>query len=195
MARTSGSSFETTASKVWAEAARLFAQKGYAAVSMREIAQAVGVQAGALYTYTPDKQSLLFALLERHMSELLAQCPEFEVQGDATDQLCDFVGFHIDFHLARRHLVFLSYMELRNLDEDNFAKIEALRHRYEAQLRGILDRGKSGGQFDIQNAKVTSFAIIGMMKELSTWYRTSGELSATEIKEMYLGLVAKMVGI
>ena len=195
MARTSGSSFETTASKVWTEAARLFAQKGYAAVSMREIAQAVGVQAGALYTYTPDKQSLLFALLERHMTELLAQCPHFEAQGDATAQLYEFVEFHIDFHLARRDLVFLSYMELRNLDAANFAAIEALRQRYEVQLRDILERGISSGQFDIQSAKVTSFAVIGMMKELSTSYRTSGALSGAEIKAMYLWLVAKMVGI
>ena len=86
-------------------------------------------------------------------------------------------------------------MELRNLDAANFAAIEALRQRYEVQLRDILERGISSGQFDIQSAKVTSFAVIGMMKELSTWYRTSGALSGAEIKAMYLGLVAKMVGI
>ena len=36
-----------------------FYRHGYAAVSMRQIAAEVGVQAGALYAYTPDKQALL----------------------------------------------------------------------------------------------------------------------------------------
>ncbi len=52
-------------------ALRLFARQGFAAVSMRQIASEVGVQAGALYLYTPDKQTLLFDLMTTHMNELL----------------------------------------------------------------------------------------------------------------------------
>ena len=55
MARTAGSRAEITGPLVRAAAQRLFARHGYAAVSMRRIAAEVGVQAGALYAYTPDK--------------------------------------------------------------------------------------------------------------------------------------------
>ncbi|MGB1508910.1 MAG: helix-turn-helix domain-containing protein, partial [Paracoccaceae bacterium] len=48
MARTYGSFSQITAPKVYKTALRLFAQYGYAAVSMRQIARDVGVQAGAL---------------------------------------------------------------------------------------------------------------------------------------------------
>ena len=72
MARTQGSRAEITGPLVRAQALRLFARHGYAAVSMRQIAAGVGVQAGALYAYTPDKQALLADLLETHMRDLLA---------------------------------------------------------------------------------------------------------------------------
>ena len=71
MARTQGSRADVTGPLIRTHARRLFARQGFAAVSMRQIASAVGVQAGALYAYTPDKQALLFDLLEAHMQELL----------------------------------------------------------------------------------------------------------------------------
>ena len=77
MARTSGSHAKITGPKIQEAAQRLFARHGYAAVSMRQIAAEVGVQVGALYNYTPDKQSLLFELMRSHMEEVLAayNCP------------------------------------------------------------------------------------------------------------------------
>ena len=38
---------------------------------MRQIAAEVGVQVGALYNYTPDKQSLLYDLMHTHLTDLL----------------------------------------------------------------------------------------------------------------------------
>ena len=71
MARKTGSHAETTGPLVRQAALRLIARHGYAAVSMRQIAGAVGVRAGALYLYTPDKQTLLFDLLREHMEHVL----------------------------------------------------------------------------------------------------------------------------
>ena len=71
MARKQGSHSDITGPRVRAAALRLIAAHGCAAVSMRQIAADVGVQVGALYNYTPDKQSLLFDLMRTHMDELL----------------------------------------------------------------------------------------------------------------------------
>ncbi|MGI9370489.1 MAG: TetR/AcrR family transcriptional regulator, partial [Ruegeria sp.] len=78
MARTQGSHSDITGPRIREAALSLFAQHGYAAVSMRQIAGEVGVQAGALYNYTPDKQSLLFRLMRDHMTELLQARKELE---------------------------------------------------------------------------------------------------------------------
>jgi AcrR family transcriptional regulator len=115
MARKQGSTSEKTAPKVRASALRLIARHGYAAVSMRQIAKDVGVQAGALYLYTPDKQTLLFDLMQSHMNDLLAAWEATPRGATPTDALKAFTEFHIRFHLDRADAVFIAYMELRNL--------------------------------------------------------------------------------
>src|SRR6056297_3337236 len=116
MARKTGSYAEQTGPRVREAALRLFAQYGYAAVSMRQIAREVGVQAGALYTYTPDKQALLFDLMQAHMLELLDAFTAEPKPADPLERLQAFVRFHIRHHLDRDDAVFVSYMELRNLE-------------------------------------------------------------------------------
>ena len=71
MARKPGSRSDITGPRIRTAARRLFARHGFAAVSMRQIAGEVGLQAGALYNYTADKQSLLYELMRAHMEELL----------------------------------------------------------------------------------------------------------------------------
>jgi AcrR family transcriptional regulator len=189
MARKSGSSSEKTRPLVRSAALRLFARDGYAAVSMRQIAAEVGVQAGALYRYTPDKQSLLFELMRVHMEDLLAAWAEAEPQGSALDRLDGFVRFHIHHHMDRAEAVFISYMELRNLTPDNFAVIEGLRAEYERVLEGIL--AECGAE--ASDGKLTTLAVLAMLTGVNTWYREGGRLDRGAIAEAYVGMVRRLV--
>ena len=192
MARTTGSHAGITGPKVRAAALRLFAQKGYAAVSMRAIAADVGVQAGALYNYTPDKQSLLFDLMRGHMDDLLAQSTP--LGGPALEQLRTFVEFHIRYHASRPDEVFIAYMELRNLEPQNFAEVESLRRKYEDRLETILRDGATQGVFALSDTKITTLAIIAMLTGVNTWFRSEGRLSLDEVIAQYWDMVRRAVG-
>ncbi|WP_170508697.1 TetR/AcrR family transcriptional regulator [Ruegeria arenilitoris] len=193
MARTQGSHSDITGPRIREAALGLFARHGYAAVSMRQIAGEVGVQAGALYNYTPDKQSLLFRLMQDHMQELLAAYEALEPQADALGALRQFVGFHIRFHMQRPDEVFIAYMELRNLTPKNFAEIEKLRRRYEDALQSILLAGQKDGLFSVQDAKIATLAVIAMLNGVMTWYRAGGRLSLDEVEQIYWDMVRKAV--
>jgi len=195
MARKSGSSAEKTRPLVQAAAKRLFARHGYAAVSMRQIAGEVGVQAGALYLYTPDKQSLLFDLMQVHMQDLLAAWAEVDPRGAAQARLQAFVEFHIPHHLERLEAVFISYMELRNLTSENFAVIEILRRAYETDLEDILKAGVAEGAYTLADTKLTTMAIIAMLNGVNTWYKESGRLSRAQVVETYVDMVNRAVGV
>ncbi|MCH8465405.1 MAG: TetR/AcrR family transcriptional regulator [Roseinatronobacter sp.] len=194
MARKKNSSAEITGPRIRAAALRLFARQGYAAVSMRQIAQEVGVQAGALYLYTPDKQSLLFDLMQTHMQDLLSELAALPEAGGPLAALEDFTRFHIRFHRARSDAVFIAYMELRNLEPENFARIEAMRRSYEAYLEGILARGKEAGVFSLPDPKLAAFALIAMLTGVNTWYREGGRLSLGHVENIYWEMVRKAVG-
>lgn len=173
-------------------ALQLFAAGGYAAVSMRAIAAEVGVQAGALYNYTPDKQTLLFDLMEGHMNDLLAAVPEDAdlAPGARLDALVDF---HIRFHHARPDAVFIAYMELRNLTPENFARIEAMRRAYETELEQILRAGVAAGVFRVDDTKIATLAIIAMLTGVTTWFRAGGRLSLEEVTAQYRDMVRRAV--
>lgn len=193
MARTQGSRAEITGPLIRKHAQRLFARQGYAAVSMRQIAAAVGVQAGALYSYTPDKQALLFDLLDSHMQELLAAWQD-DAAADPMRRLENFVRFHIGFSLDHSDSVFLSYMELRNLTPENHARIADLRSRYEGALEGILVSGIEAGVMRIDDSRLTTMALIAMLTGVTNWYREGGRLDRHRIGDIYWGLARGAVG-
>lgn len=196
MARKTGSHSEITGPKIRAAALKLFAQHGFAAVSMRQIAREVGVQAGALYIYTPDKQSLLFDLMQDHMLALLAAWKDHAkgLADDPNAQLKGFSQFHITFHLERPDAVFIAYMELRNLSPENFAKIETLRRQYESILEEILKNGLTKGVFNVPDSKLATMAVIAMLTGVNTWFRQGGRLDRDRVAEIYWDMVRNAVG-
>lgn len=194
MARKSGSHADITGPKVRDAAERLFARHGYAAVSMRQIAAEVGVQAGALYLYTKDKQSLLFDLMQSHMQALMRAWlaePRGKTPGERLEA---FTRFHIRHHIDRPDAVFIAYMELRSLEAANFRVIEALRKRYEDVLEDILRDGAEAGAFEVADTKLATMALIGMLTGVNTWYRASGRLSRDRVEDLYCDMVLKAVG-
>lgn len=183
-----------TASKVRAAAMRLFARHGYAAVSIRQIAQEVGVQPGALYNHFPTKQHILKDLMLAHMAELIASWEQQKLStfcdGDPLDA---FIRFHIRYHMEKGDEVFVSYMELRNLEPENYQLVGAQRRRYEAILTDILTLGANEGRYQIDDPKVATRAIIAMLTGIPSWYQPDGQLSPAEIEDLYAALVARLV--
>lgn len=74
----------TQEAAVLAAATALFAQRGYARVSMGDIADAVGLARTSLYRYFPDKDHILLAWLRRDIGHLLERSEE--VAGDRADR-------------------------------------------------------------------------------------------------------------
>lgn len=194
MARKTGSHSEITGPRIREAAGRLFARHGYAAVSMRQIAAEVGVQAGALYLYTSDKQSLLADLMREHLEQLLealAALPPVEGPRARLDQ---FARFHVIYHIERPEAVFVAYMELRNLSPENFALIEALRRSYEDALEAILQAGRETGAFSLPDPKLATLALIAMLTGVTNWYRPGGRLSPADVAGIYAEMALRAVG-
>ncbi len=192
MARTAGSHSDITGPRIEQAALSLIARHGFAAVSMRQIAAEVGVQAGALYNYIPDKQTLLARLMIGHMEDLLdayASPPD----SDPLARLRHFVRFHIDQNHKRADAVFVAYMELRNLSDDNFAAVETLRRRYEGKLEAILKDGAEAGVFELPDVRIVTRALIGMLNGVNTWFREKGPLSLDEVQDIHWDMVRKLV--
>lgn len=194
MARKAGSHAEITGPAIQNAAVRLFSRSGYAAVSMREIAAEVGVRAGALYLYTPDKQTLLFDLMRAHLETLQDAWKKAKSGDTPMERLKVFVEFHVDYHFDLRDEVFISYMELRNLSDENFRIIQKLRRSYENELQEILSDGLQAGDFRFEDVRVTTMALLAMLLGYLTWFRGDGRLGKEDIRRIHWDLAREMVG-
>lgn len=193
MARIKGSDGQKTTHRALSAAIDLFAAKGYAAVSMREIAQEVGVNVGALYNHFPSKQDILVRVMSEHMDDLLLAWASEAPAPKPTDRLEQFVRFHIRFNIERPQRVFISYMELRALEEEGFKRIESLRKSYEDDLRAILISGRDQGFFDIEHPHVAAMSILASLTGINVWFNEQGPMSKLEIEEAYVKMVLRSV--
>ncbi len=185
---------ERTAGRILEASANLFADQGYAAVSMRQIAAEVGIGQGALYNHFASKQDLLVQILLDHMRGLLAAWQASDPGLDRPHQrLKAFVFFHIDYHRSRARDVFLSYMELRSLEPTTRGPILAARKSYEAVLIDTLEAGRLAQDFQIEDAKLTAMALLGMLAGLTNWYQEGGRLGFEHIQHHYWLMTRRMV--
>lgn len=195
MARTTGSDGERTEAAVREAAVNLIARYGYEAMSMRQLAAEVGVQAAALYRYFPTKEDLLFTLMREHMEGLRMAWEHIRPTGaDPAEQLATYVRNHIAFHIERRHATHVSNMELRSLSPDRLTQILRMRTAYEKELRTILRDGAESGVFNIEDTGLTAMALIQMMTGVIVWFRPGERLSVPEVTATYLSMTMRLVG-
>mgnify|MGYP001156108526 CR=1 FL=1 len=195
MARIKGSVGSQTKASILEKTLPLFAQFGYAAVSMRMIADAVGVNAGALYNHFPSKQHILVLLMSEHMDGLLGAWADVDTQGmTPAERLESFVRFHISYNITRADDVFISFMELRSLEPEGHKRIEQKRSAYEDVVRKIIREGQETGQFNVEDAHVAAMSVLGSLIGVNTWYRAKGRLSKEKIEDYYVAILLRSVG-
>jgi AcrR family transcriptional regulator len=195
VARTTGSDGGKTQAAIRSAALALMARHGYAAVSMRELATQVGVQAAALYRYFPTKEDLLFTLMREHMDGLIGAWEAARPHStDPAARLAAYVANHIRFHIDRRHSTHVSNMELRSLSRERLSAILKLRTAYEKDLRTILRDGAEQGVFAVDDVGLTAMAIIQMITGVIVWFRPDERLSVDQVSETYLTMTMRLVG-
>ncbi|MDR7031766.1 TetR/AcrR family transcriptional regulator [Mesorhizobium sp. BE184] len=195
MARTTGSDGGKTEAAIRDAATGLIARFGYEAMSMRQLAAEVGVQAAALYRYFPTKEDLLFALMRGHMEALADAWQKARPSSrDPAIRLAAYVENHIAFHVRRRHSTHVSNMELRSLSPERLTHILKMRAAYEKELRAILRDGAEQGLFAIEDIGLTAMALIQMITGVIVWFRPGDRLSIAGVSATYLKMTMRLVG-
>ena len=190
MARTIGSHGPKTLEAIRKAGVRLIYEHGYEAMSLRQLAAEVGIQAGSLYNHISTKQDLLFDLVQDHINDLLRELDlALEGKADPVEKLRSFVAFHVTYHMTRKREVFIANSELRSLDAKNYDAVVALRGVYEQRLSQILIDGVSDGDFEVVDIQVATFAILALLTGLCTWYRPGGRLTRDAIISAHEKLV------
>lgn len=171
---------------VRAAAVQLFAEYGYHAAPLRDIARMAGIQAASIYYHYENKEALLVEIMDSHMRQLNANLERIlREQSDPLQRLYEAIANHIRLHTTYKNEFFIIDTEIRALEGDNRRTILSLRDRYEAMLQELLRDGMEKGVFRKSDVKVSSYAIIAMCTEVATWFRPNGRLSVQQVIDLY----------
>jgi AcrR family transcriptional regulator len=177
---------------ILAAAVQLFAEYGYHAAPLRDIARIAGIQAASIYYHYPNKQSLLIEIMAIHMQSLIRNLERIlQDYHDPVQRLQAAITNHIRLHTTYKAEFFIIDTEMRALEDENRMRIIALRDSYDALLQELLKDGMERGTFRRSDVKVTSYAIIAMCTEVATWFRSGGRLNVQQVIDIYCQMITQ----
>jgi len=176
MARGRAPGYEDQREMILARAAALFAQRGYPATSMNEVAQACGLSKPTLYHYFRDKYALLVDIAEGHVTRLQAVVQEIEDEALAPTArlrtlIQRFVLEYADAQNAHRVLTedvrFLEAQDRERVLDKERQVVEGFSRAID-QIRPQLQEGSL--------SKPLTMLLFGMINWMFTWLKPEGEL-------------------
>jgi len=181
MARTQAADYESQRAAILENAAEAFAEAGYAACSMTDIARKSGASKARLYHYYESKEAILYDLLDRHTRQLLdiavAVRERAVSQGaEARDELQWMIAGFLDaYRTARtRHIALLN--DVKFLGQ---AQREHIVERERAVVDAFADaiRRAFPQRVTATNLRALTMMLMGAMNWTFTWLSPDGPLS------------------
>ena len=161
----------------------LFKERGFAATSMQDISDRVGLQKGSLYYYVDSKEMLLFEILRdlHHGGQALVEHINFNTSDAAGElrsylvQICIYAGRHTDrLGIFARDFHFLAPQQQNAIISE--------RIMYRRAVEGLIQRAIEQGQFS-SSLDVPTAAQMVLRAIIATyeWYRPDAGLAIEQI--------------
>ncbi|MFN3987971.1 MAG: TetR/AcrR family transcriptional regulator [Rhodocyclaceae bacterium] len=181
MARGKAATFETQRASILKSAADLFADKGYHAAAMSELARACGISKPLLYHYYRDKDHILFDIADSYVNQLVAIVERVNARGLEPRA-------HLEALIAR----FLE--EYEHSQSQHTVLVQDVKHLPEAQREAVKDKERrvvaafAEAIVDLEPGlgkrkldKAVAMILFGMINWTFTWLRADGPLSYADM--------------
>ena len=173
--------------EILSSAATLFSQRGYHAVGIRELADAVGLSTSTLYHYYATKQDILYAIIARFLEEFTEKLvsglhdksltPELRLERAMTD--------HVILTVTRREELLVGNPVLNALTAEQQYRIASLRRSYRDAVRDVIAEGVAAGDFSVDDPLLTAMAMLDMLDGIRAWYHPEGALPLSDLAAQY----------
>ena len=127
------------------QAARLFAERGFHGTSMGDLADALGVQKGSLYSLTGSKQELLFQTMREGALAFHAALDAIPEEAPAVERIRHALRGHLRVVSEQLDVATVFTREWRYLEDAYREEILAERRRYEERWRALFQEGVESG--------------------------------------------------
>lgn len=173
-------------------AARVFAEKGFAAARLEDIAAELGILKGSLYYHAASKRELLQLVQRRRHYELNERAAA--IAAGAQPPL-DKLAVILRFHLQRidafypESLQWLTAAPMGRREHEAAGDERSLLHAFQDIIRGVIEEAIACGacRADV-DPTIAALGLLGMCNWSTRWYRRDGRLSMGEIADTFVSM-------
>lgn len=172
----------------------LFKEKGYSAVTMRDLAKAMGIKAASLYNHIQSKQEILSTIIISLAEEFTTGMNTI-VDSDHTSvqKLENIISLHIDVTLRNADGLASLNNDWMHLEEKNLLYFEKMRRDYEDNFRQIVQQGVINEEIKPYNVEIMVFSTLSTLRTLYLWYPKQKDMEANILKKDMISALLKGV--
>jgi TetR/AcrR family transcriptional regulator, cholesterol catabolism regulator len=165
-------------------AAVLFKKKGYGSTSMRELAEALGVEAPSLYNHIGSKSELLQAICFKVANSFTSYLDTVENgKEDSSLILEKVIRFHIQMMLNSFDEVYVANHDWKHLEEPYLSNFLMQRRGYEKRLIVLVENGIRANELKIVNPYVAVLTILSAVRGLEFWQQHKKNISSQVLED------------
>lgn len=181
--------------RVRAAAVRLFAEKGFHGVGIRELAQSAELSSASLYHYMGTKEALLVQIMDDCLARLTSAAERAITDlHDPARTLVRLVTLHVLAHALQARETTVVDNEIRSLSPERRRPVIAQRDAYEGLWASTIAQGAEAGVFRPDDPAVARRALLEMCSGVARWYSPNGPLSLDALAERYARLALRALG-
>lgn len=182
---------ETRKEEIILIAAKLFKEKGYSAVTMRDLAAAIGIKAASLYNHISSKQDILEAIVI-DMAEGFTDGMEVIISSEENTiaKLTSIIHLHVDLTVSNPYKMATLNADWVHLEAKK-AEYFRLRTIYENHFRAILKEAIKNGEIEPVEIDVILFSILTTLRSLYLWIPKKEQLNILELKNNLVKVLLK----
>jgi TetR/AcrR family transcriptional regulator, cholesterol catabolism regulator len=165
------------------KAAAMFREKGFAATSMRDLAEAVGIEAASLYNHIRSKNEILEAICFDVANIFNTNIETIE----ASNQKCitkieSLLRFHIQQMVENYEEVYVSDREWKHLEDPYLSNFQTQRRSYRKKFAAIIEDGIERGEIRRIDAPTAVLILLHAVSGIESWHRSKAKISAEELE-------------
>lgn len=176
----------TTRSRLLAEGASLFRERGYNATTTREISARLGINKASLYYHVPSKEGLLHDIcVESLRRTKMALSDALAAQEDKSQWIMTLIHAHVRSMLTDLEMHATMLFEMRSLTGDYYADVKASRDEYEAMVLETVTAVQAAGALrgDL-TAKQLTMGLLNLLNWTLSWWNPDGSLTPDQLADL-----------
>jgi AcrR family transcriptional regulator len=172
------------------KAATLFREKGYKAASMRDLAEAVGVEAASLYNHIKSKSELLHELVFSVANKFVLKVDEIESESISSLQKMEkILRFHITEMIHHYEEVYVSDREWKHLSDPYLSNYQNQRRVYRKRLAAIIEEGIRNKEIKAIDAPTVVLIFLHAVSGIESWHRSTKKITAEELEQNMVAIL------